>query len=68
MVRIQSGQNRGYSKAGPPWVAELESSVVIWSQPTTTVILRRERSEPRRMGHGPHSPFEARKSLAHLRR
>jgi hypothetical protein len=30
------------------------------------VILRCERSEPRRMGHGPYSSFEARKS-AHLR-
>src|SRR5215216_617686 len=32
----------------------------------SVVILRRERSEPRRMGHGPYSSFEARKS-AHLR-
>ena len=32
------------------------------------VILRCERSEPRRMGHGRFSSFEARKPAAQLRR
>jgi hypothetical protein len=40
--------------------------VLILHRLGTDVILRCERSEPRRMGHGRFSSFEARKS-AHLR-